>query len=104
MLLSYGYRYDLEKVYAMSTSHVLSVRVSPQEHVLLQAAAAHAHSSVSDFVRRNTLQAATSLITGRNVITLTQSAWEDLEAQLAAPPQRHEALVSIMNKKPAWEN
>ena len=88
----------------MSASHVLSVRVSLQEHTLLQAAAAHAHSSVSDFVRRNTLQAAAALIMDRNVITLSQAAWEDLEAQLAEPAQQDDALTLIMRKKPAWES
>lgn len=88
----------------MPTSHVLSVRVSPQEHTLLQAAAAHTHSSVSDFMRRNTLPAAAALIMDRNVITLSQTAWEDLEAQLAEPARQHDALASIMRKTPAWES
>lgn len=88
----------------MPTSRVLSVRVSSQERALLQVAAERSHSSVSDFVRHNALEAAASLMMDQRVITLSQADWEDLETQLAEPPERKEALVSVMNKKTSWED
>ena len=41
-----------------SSSPVLSVRVSPHERELLQAAADQAQTNLSDFIRRKALEAA----------------------------------------------
>ena len=71
----------------MSASAVLSVRVSPEEKQMLQAAAEQSRSTVSDFMRRKALEAAQTALIERRVVTLSTSDWEAFEARMAAAPK-----------------
>jgi uncharacterized protein (DUF1778 family) len=101
MLLSYIFLRMDEKI--MSTSSVvLSVRVSPEEKAMLQAAAEHSRSAVSDFMRRKSLEAAELEMMDRRVVTLTAAAWDAFEARLAEPACAIPAVAELFSRTPAW--
>jgi uncharacterized protein (DUF1778 family) len=83
---------------------VLSVRVTAGERALLEAAAAHAHTSLSDFVRRRAIEAAELDVLGRSVVTIAAADWEAVEAWLDAPAKDVPALRALAASKPAWRD
>ncbi len=88
----------------MSTSAPLvSVRVNPQERDLLESAAAHAHTTLSDFVRRHALEAAELELLDRRLITIPVADWERFEAWAHRPPRDVPALRKLATDKLAWE-
>ena len=58
-----------------NTSPIVSVRVSPAERDLLQAAAEQARTSLSDFVRRKALEAAEMDVLEHRVVTIPAQDW-----------------------------
>ena len=56
------------------SSSVLSVRLSDQERVLLEAASSQARTNVSDFVRRKALEAAEADLIDRRIVTISGEA------------------------------
>ena len=72
---------------SMSTSPVLSVRVSPEEKQMLQVAAEQSRSSVSDFIRRKSLEAAENALMERRIITLSEDDWVSFEDRMAEAPK-----------------
>lgn len=87
-----------------TSSRILSVRVSPQERDLLQIAANRAHSSVSDFVRHNALEAAAQVLMERRIIQIPAEAWDEIDAYLAAPAKQKPELQSLAHHKTAWQD
>ncbi len=73
-------------------SSVLSVRLSEQERVLLEAASSQAHTNLSDFVRRKALEAAEADLTDRRIVTIPAKDWDRFEAWARAPARdrRHQ--------------
>ena len=86
---------------AMTTS-VLSVRVSEEERVLLEAASDQARTSLSDFVRRKALEAAEMDMLERPVVTIPAKDWEAFEAWANRPPQKIAALEELARTDPTW--
>lgn len=80
----------------------VSVRVSPTERGLLEAAAAHAHTSLSDFVRRKALEAAELELMDRRLVTIPAAAWEKFEAWASAPARDVPELRTLADSRPAW--
>jgi len=88
---------------AENATSVISVRISPRERELLEAAAEQAHTSLSDFVRRRAVIAAETEILERRDVLIPAEAWERFEAWLHEPPKNNPALDRLMAHKPAWE-
>ena len=88
---------------AASTTSILSVRVNPGERALLEAAAAQAHTNLSDFIRRKALEAAETDVLNRNVITIPASDWEAFEAWIARPAEAVPGLARLAKLTPTWE-
>jgi len=86
-----------------STTSVLSVRVSPDERALLEAASEQARTSLSDFVRRKAIEAAEVEVLERSIVTIPAKHWEAFEAWVARPAQSIPALRALARKKPTWE-
>jgi len=80
----------------------VSVRVSRIERDLLEAAAAHAHTSLSDFVRRKALEAAEIELMDRRLVTIPAAEWEKFEAWAAAPARDVPELRALAASPPAW--
>ena len=87
----------------VETAPVLSVRVSARERELLEAAAAAARTSLSDFVRKRAIEAAEIELLDRRIITIPAERWEAFEVWLKSPPKEVPALRRLMASKPVWE-
>ena len=59
---------------------VLSVRVNPTERAILEAAAEENRTTISDFVRRTSVEAAETALFHRNIVTIPAEHWEAFEA------------------------
>jgi uncharacterized protein (DUF1778 family) len=86
---------------AMS-SLVLSVRLSEEERALLEAASSQARTNVSDFVRREALEAAEMEVLERRIVTIPAKDWERFEAWAARPVRKVAGLNEFARKPPTW--
>ncbi len=86
----------------LSTS-VLSVRVTPDERNLLEEAAAQSHTSLSEFVRRRSIEAAEVEVMNRAVIPIPARDWEAFEAWIGRPAEVVPALAKLARRTPSWE-
>jgi uncharacterized protein (DUF1778 family) len=83
---------------------VLSVRVSPSERTLLEAAAQHAHTNLSDFIRRKAIEAAETDMIDRRLVTISAADWEKFETWASAPARTIPALQRLAATRPAWQD
>ena len=86
-----------------SSTSVLSVRVNPDERALLEAAAAHDHTNLSDFIRRSAIEAAEADVLTRSIVTIPAADWEAFEAWVNRPAQPSAAVVDLMKRQPSWD-
>ncbi len=86
-----------------TATSILSVRVSPDERALLDAAAEETRTSVSDFVRRAAVEAAEMEILNRSNVVIPAESWEAFEAWAARPAEDVPGLVELFSRKPTWE-
>jgi uncharacterized protein (DUF1778 family) len=84
------------------SSSVLSVRLSDQERVLLEAASAQARTNVSDFVRRKALEAAEIEVLERRIVTIPAKDWKRFEAWAAGPAREIAGIKELADAKPTW--
>ena len=84
------------------SSSVLSVRLSDEERVLLEAASSQARTNLSDFVRRKALDAAEADLFDRRVVTIPARDWERFEAWAAAPAREIAGLKELVGRPPTW--
>jgi uncharacterized protein (DUF1778 family) len=82
---------------------ILSVRVSPDERALLEAAAEQSHTTLSDFMRRKSLEAAEAEVLNRSIVTIPAKDWEAFEAWLHRPPGENPGLAKLARRVPSWE-
>lgn len=82
---------------------VLSVRVSREERALLATAAAQSRTSLSDFVRRTSLEAAEAEVMNRTVVTIPAEHWEAFESSVQSPPEPNPALERLARLTPTWK-
>jgi uncharacterized protein (DUF1778 family) len=83
-------------------SSMLSVRLSDQERALLEAAASHAGTNVSDFVRRKALEAAELEPLERRIVTIPSKDWERFESWAVAPGRESAGLKKLASRPPPW--
>jgi uncharacterized protein (DUF1778 family) len=84
-----------------STS-VLSVRVSPDERAILESAAEQTRTSLSDFMRRKSLEAAEVEMLNRSIVTIPAKDWEAFEAWIARPAESVQALSELARRTSSW--
>lgn len=82
----------------------VSVRVSPSERDLLEAAAAQARTNLSDFVRRKALEAAELALLDHRIVTIPAADWERFEAWALALAKPVPALHDLAAAGPAWQD
>ena len=87
----------------MPTSTVISVRVSNSERELLDEAAGKARTNLSDYVRRQVIDAAEISLMNRSTIAISEDSWQAFEAWLERPEQPNKELANLAVSKPAWE-
>lgn len=88
---------------AASSPAVLSVRVSAGERSLLEAAAEHARTSISDFVRRRAIEAAEADLLERRIVTIPAKDWARFEAWTRAPAKTVPALSKLAKTRLPWQ-
>lgn len=86
-----------------TATSILSVRVSPDERALLEAASDQARTSLSDFVRRKALEAAEIDVIERRIFTIPAKDWEAFESWVGAPGKPIPALKKLAKKPPTWQ-
>ena len=86
------------------TSTIISVRVSTNERAMLEAAAEEAHTSLSDFMRRKSMDAAETEVLQRSIVTIPAESWDAFEAWLHRPAEPNPALAELMTMKPVWQS
>ena len=82
----------------------VSIRIKPGERDLLEAAAAQAHTTLSDFIRRKALETAEIDLLDQRVVTIPAASWERFEAWAHAPAKPVPALQELSGMKPAWQD
>lgn len=87
----------------MSTT-ILSVRVNDDERSLLEIAAKHAHTTLSEFIRRKALEAAELELMEQRIVEIPHGRWEQFEAWLDAPAKTNPALKRLATMNPVWEH
>jgi uncharacterized protein (DUF1778 family) len=85
-----------------SASPVVSVRMSANERKLLETAAEHSHTNLSDFVRRKALEAAEMDVLNQTVITISAGNWEKFEAWVKQPAKEIPQLRDLATYRPVW--
>ncbi|MFV3128681.1 DUF1778 domain-containing protein [Niveispirillum sp. KHB5.9] len=86
------------------TNPPLSVRVSPGERELLEVAARHNRTSLSDFVRRKAVEAAETEMFNHRLLTIPAADWEKFEEWAQAPAKEVPALAQLAALRPAWQD
>jgi uncharacterized protein (DUF1778 family) len=76
----------------------LDLRLSKSAKQTLQAAAAFARKSVSEFVLETALREAEERLADRKVFSLDEKEWEAFIAALDAPPQRKPRLEQLFRE------
>jgi uncharacterized protein (DUF1778 family) len=84
------------------TTSVLSVRLSDEERVLLEAASSQARTNLSDFVRRKALEAAEADLLDRRVVTIPAKDWDRFEAWAGAPAREIAGLKDLSSRPATW--
>lgn len=83
---------------------VLSVRVSPDERALLEAAAENARTNLSDFVRRRAVEAAEIDVLERRIVTIPAKDWAKFETWASTPAKKVPALRKLAKTRPVWQD
>jgi uncharacterized protein (DUF1778 family) len=87
-----------------NSNSVLSVRVTPSERDLLEIAAEHARTNLSDFVRRKAIEAAEMDVLDHRLVTIPAADWDKFEAWVDAPAKDVPALRNLAASLPAWQD
>ena len=81
----------------------LDLRLSKSAKQTLQAAAAFARKSVSEFVLETALSEAEERLADRKVFTLDEKKWADFIAALDAPPQHKPRLERLFREPSVFD-
>jgi uncharacterized protein (DUF1778 family) len=85
------------------TTSILSVRVTPSERAILEAAAEQTRTTLSDFVRRKSVEAAETEILSRSIVTIPAKDWEAFETWINRPAEDVPGLARLARRVPSWE-
>ncbi|HUC18384.1 MAG TPA: DUF6290 family protein [Acetobacteraceae bacterium] len=85
-------------------SPVVSVRVSPNERDLLEAAAEQTRTSLSDFIRRRALEAAEMELLEHRIVTIPAEHWKKFEVWVGSPAKEVPALRKLVASRPVWQD
>ena len=81
----------------------LDLRLTRAAKQTLQAAAASARKTVSEFVLDAALSAAEERLADRRVFTLDRKHWDAFVAALDAPPRRHPRLERLFSEPSVFD-
>jgi uncharacterized protein (DUF1778 family) len=84
------------------SSSVLSVRLSDQDRMLLEAASSQSRTNLSDFVRRKALEAAEVDLLEHRIVTIPAKDWERFEAWAREPAREIAGLKDLALRPSTW--
>ncbi len=70
---------------------------------MLEAAAEQSRTTLSDFVRGKSIEAAETEMLGRSLVTIPAKDWEAFESWINRPAEENPALAKLARRKPSWE-
>ena len=82
---------------------VLSIRVTQDERAILEAAAQQSRTTLSDFMRRKSVEAAETEVLNRSIVTIPAKDWESFEAWINRPAEDIPALAKLASRLPTWK-
>lgn len=82
----------------------MSVRVSPNERALLEAAAEYSRTNLSDFIRRKAIEAAEMDVLEHRIVTIPAEDWDKFEDWVNAPAKEVPALRKLAATRPARQD
>lgn len=85
-----------------SQSERLQLRVSQDQQRLIREAAAARHETVTDYVVRNAVYAATNDLADRRYFELDDAAWVEFDALLSRPPVHKPRLEKLLSQSDPW--
>ncbi|MGX5847035.1 type II toxin-antitoxin system TacA family antitoxin [Mesorhizobium sp. PL10] len=88
----------------MTNMAPLSVRVTPDERDILEAAASQANTNLSDFIRRKAVEAAEMEVLDSRIVTIPAADWEKFEEWAKSPPRSLPGLRKLAASKPVWQD
>ena len=87
-----------------TSTPIVSVRVSPNERAMLEAAAKQARTNISDFVRRKAVEAAEIDVLDHRLVTIPANEWDKFEDWVKSPARDIPALRKLSAAHPAWQD
>ena len=88
-----GLLYQGSKSLHISFPPAIEVGLTPQK----------ARTNLSDYVRRQAIDAAEISLMNRSTIAIPEDSWQAFEAWLERPEQPNKELANLAVSKPAWE-
>lgn len=82
----------------------VSVRISPRERELLEAAAEQSRTNLSDFIRRRAVEAAETDLFFRALVTIPAANWKKFEAWANAPAREIAGLKDLAITRSSWQD
>jgi uncharacterized protein (DUF1778 family) len=77
--------------------------VTPDERAILEAAAEQSRTTLSDFMRRKSVEAAEIEVLNRSVVTIPAKDWEAFEVWINRDAETIPALAKLASRVPSWE-
>jgi uncharacterized protein (DUF1778 family) len=81
-----------------------SVNVTPDERAILEAAAKQNGTTLGDFVRRTSIEAAETAILDRSIVSIPDEEWKAFETWVNRPAEDIPALARLARRIPSWES
>jgi uncharacterized protein (DUF1778 family) len=81
-----------------SRSEKLDIRITLEAKQILQQAAKHRRTTVSQFVLQSALDSASSILAERTHFGLNTEQWQALMAAMDAPPHNHPRMERLLNE------
>jgi uncharacterized protein (DUF1778 family) len=76
----------------------LSLRLTPEQDVVIRRAADARGESTNDYVLRHAVEAAEMELADRRVFVVDDAAWGELQALLSEPPALPPAMVKLLTR------
>ncbi|MBW7835715.1 MAG: DUF1778 domain-containing protein [Sphingomonadales bacterium] len=82
----------------------VSVRISPRERELLEAAAEQSRTNLSDFIRRRAVEAAEADLFFRALVIIPAANWKKFESWANAPAREIAGLKDLAETRASWQD
>jgi uncharacterized protein (DUF1778 family) len=87
-----------------SKTERLSLRLTPEQDVVLRRAADARGESANDFVVRHAVEAAEIELADRRVFVASDPAWDEFQELLSRPPALSSAMVKLLSNPSVLEH